>query len=126
MVDVKTQLQHAKAPFGAKPFIPAKAEPNHVDSAEPTGQSAGPEPVDVNGPMKLSLPLGQLGNERRDRSIYDEKMWGQADYRSDGAKGGSAWKSRVERYFIPKIPVARENLTRSRLLYPPDAPDHRA
>ena len=46
MVDVKTQLQHVKASLGAKPFIPAKAEPNYVEPAEPTGQSAGPEPVD--------------------------------------------------------------------------------
>jgi hypothetical protein len=68
-----------------------------------------PEPVDANKPF--SLPLGQLACEKRDRSIYDDKMMTQPEYRFDGGKNGaSAWKSKIERYFITKIPVAMEIL----------------
>jgi hypothetical protein len=73
--------------------------------------AAAVEAIDVNGPIKLILPLGQLGNDRRDKSIYDDKMTSQSEYRYDGGKtGGAAWKSKVERYFITKIPVAMEIL----------------
>ena len=74
------------------------------------GQPAGTEPVDINGPMKITLPLGQLGSEKRDRSIYDDKMMTQPEYRFDGGKNGAAWKSKIERYFITKVPVALEIL----------------
>jgi hypothetical protein len=66
--------------------------------------------IDPDGPLQLTLPLGQLASEKRDRSIYDEKMWGQAEYRYDGGKGGPAWKSKVEMYFVTRIPVALELL----------------
>ena len=69
-----------------------------------------PEAINVNGPMKLSLPLGLLGSERRDKSIYDDKMMTQPEYRFDGTKGGAAWKSKIERYFITKVSVALEIL----------------
>ena len=77
----------------------------------PPGMSPpGVEAPDINGPMKLTLPLGQLGNERRDKSIYDDKMMTQPEYRFDGTKDGAKWKSKVERYFITKVPVAMEIL----------------
>ena len=66
--------------------------------------------IDVDGPIKITLPLGQLASERRDKSIYDEKMMTQAEYRYDGGKNGASWKSKVERYFITKVPVALELL----------------
>ena len=66
--------------------------------------------IDINGPLRITLPLGQLANERRDRSIYDEKMMSQAEYRFDGSKNGAGWKSKIERYFIIKVPVALELL----------------
>ena len=68
------------------------------------------EAIDVNAPMKLTLPLGLLGSERRDKSIYDDKMMTQPEYRFDGTKGGANWKSKIERYFITKVPVALEIL----------------
>ena len=38
-------------------------------------------------------------------------MMSQAEYRYDGTKGaGANWKSKVERYFITKVPVALELL----------------
>ena len=72
----------------------------------PGMQQQGLEMIDISGPMELTLPLGQLGNERRDKSIYDDKMMTQPEYRFDGTKDGAKWKSKVERYFITKVPVA--------------------
>lgn len=76
----------------------------------PGMQGSNTERIDTNGPMNLSLPLGQLANEKRDKSIYDDKMVTQAEYRFDGIKEGAKWKSKVERYFITKVPVAMEIL----------------
>ena len=45
-----------------------------------------------------------------DKSIYDDKLMTQAEYRFDGTKDGARWKSKVERYFITKVPVALEIL----------------
>ena len=78
-----------------RPYPPGIPTPAAVDEA-----------IDINGAIKLTLPLGQLASEKRDRSIYDEKMMGQAEYRFDGAKNSAAWESKVERYFITKVPVA--------------------
>ena len=64
------------------------------------------EAIGVNAPMELTLPLGLLGSGRRDKSIYDDKMMTQPEYRFDGTKGGANWKSKIERYFITKVPVA--------------------
>ena len=69
-------------------------------------QRQGPETPDINGPMKLILALGQHGNERRDKSIYDDKMMTKLGYRFHGTKNGAKWKSLVELYFITKVPVA--------------------
>ena len=76
----------------------------------PGMQQQGLETTDINGPMKLTLPPGQLGNERRDKSIYDDKMMTQPEYRFDGTKDGAKWKSKVEPYFITMVPVAMEIL----------------
>ena len=70
----------------------------------------GPETIDIDGKMNLTLPLGHLGNDRRDKSIYDDKMMTQPEYRFDGVKEGAKWKSKIERYFITKVPVAMEIL----------------
>ena len=61
----------------------------------PGAQTSAAEAIDTNGPMKLSLPLGLLGSERRDKSIYDDKMMTQPEYRFDGTKGGASWKSNI-------------------------------
>ena len=88
------------------PFMPSM----RVPTDPPPGMRQGPEVVDTDGQMNLSLPLGQLGNERRDKSIYDDKMMTQAEYRFDGTKDGAKWKSTIERFFITKVPVAMEIL----------------
>ena len=50
------------------------------------------------------------GDYVQDRSLFDDKVMLTAEYQWDGTKGGAAWKSRVERYFITKAPVLRELL----------------
>jgi len=71
------------------------------------GTSTHHEAIDITAPMKLTLPLGHLGGERKDaKSIYDDKLTQHADYRYDGGKTGGGWKGKVERYFIAKIPAA--------------------
>jgi hypothetical protein len=68
------------------------------------------EAIDVSAPMKPTLPLGLLGSGRRDKSIYDDKMMTQPEYRFDGTKGGANWKLEIGRYFVTKAPVALEIL----------------
>ena len=46
----------------------------------------------------------------KDRSLFDDKFMLASEYQWDGMKGGAAWKSRVERYFITTLPVLRELL----------------
>ena len=84
----------------------------HMRQAPPglPGSEANAARININGPLKLTLPLGQLASERRDKSVYDDKLMTQAEYRYDGGKSGNNWKSKVERYFITKIPVAMELL----------------
>jgi hypothetical protein len=90
-----------------EPFLPSM----RTSTVPPPGMPRQvPEAIDVNAPLKLTLPLGHLGNEKRDKSIYDDKLMTQAEYRFDGLKDGAKWKSKVERYSITKVPVALEVL----------------
>ena len=56
-----------------------------------------PEAIDVSAPMELTLPLGQLGDERRDNRIYDDKMVTQPEYSFGGVKDGAACGSNTGR-----------------------------
>ncbi len=53
-------------------------------------------------------PLGLLNNP--EKQLYDDKLTGQAEYKFDGVKGGIAWKSKVERYFMSKVPALKQIL----------------
>ena len=46
----------------------------------------------------------------KDRTLFVDKVMLTPEYQWDGVKGGAAWKSCVERYFITKAPVLRELL----------------
>ena len=59
-------------------------------------------------PLAMAGPL--LAIAYKDRNIFDDKIMLHSDFRYDGNKGGAAWKSRVERYFISKAPALRELL----------------
>jgi hypothetical protein len=90
---------------GREPFLP-----RHQNGMPDLGWRKD-ENFDPTKPLDLTMPFGPLGNvEKLDRSIYDDKLTTQAEYTFDGGKGGAAWKSKVERYFISKIPIAMEIL----------------
>jgi hypothetical protein len=102
-------LEQSRIPVSGaqrEPFLPSM----RASLESPPGMAQAPEAIDINGQMKLTLPLGHLGNEKRDRSFYDDKLMTQAEYRFDGGKDGATWKSNVERYFITTVPVAMEVL----------------
>ena len=73
------------------------------------GDADAEEEFDPTAVLKLR-PLGMLAGDKHDRQLYDDKLTTQAEYRYDGMKGGPAWKSRVGRYFISKVPALREIL----------------
>ena len=56
--------------------------------------------------MRLPLVLGPLGGLTTGR-LFEDKMTSQDSYKFDGTKGGVAWKDRLERYFISKIPALK-------------------
>ena len=61
-------------------------------------------------PFPLRMPGLLLGINYKDRSLFDDKVMMNSAYSYDGVKGGMAWKSLVERYFITKAPCLRELL----------------
>ena len=76
----------------------------------PPSATAAPEAKGTKKTLPLTLP-GPLGAiDRKDRSIFDEKLTLQAEYKFDGIKGGIAWKGKLERYFISKAPILKELL----------------
>ena len=55
--------------------------------------------------------LGPLGAITfKDRGMFDDKLMLNEEYRYNGIKGGAAWKSKLERYFVSKAPALRELL----------------
>ena len=59
-------------------------------------------------PIKIG-PLGQL--QDANARLFDDRISAQAAFQFDGIKGGSAWKSKVERYFMSKCPALLELLS---------------
>ena len=43
------------------------------------------------------------------KAVFDDRMAGQEEYRFNGTKGtnGDAWKGKVERYMISKVPALK-------------------
>ena len=56
------------------------------------------------------MPGLLLSIDYKDRSTFDNKVMMNPTYSYDGVKGGMAWKSLVERYFITKAPCLPELL----------------
>ncbi len=86
---------------------------------DPWHRAAPPPPVPAagrdqrpQGPAKLPLDLkGPLGAINfKDRSVFDEKLALQDEYKFNGSKGGTAWKGKVERHFISRSPILRQVL----------------
>ena len=56
----------------------------------------------------MTGPLGAVTYE--DRGMFDDKLMLSDEYRYNGIKGGTAWKTRLERYFVARSPALRELL----------------
>ena len=57
--------------------------------------------------MTLSGSLGSIGY--KDRPMFEDKL-ATSEFQYDGVKGGTAWKTKVERYMVYKAPVLKELL----------------
>ena len=53
-------------------------------------------------------PLGCIAF--KDKTMFDSRLMLDASYKYNGIKGGMAWKSKVERYFVTQAPCLRELL----------------
>ena len=71
------------------------------------GASGGSEPGGQQLGLPLSLgPLGALTTQR----VFDDRVSTQEEFRFKGLKGGYAWKSKVENYFISRVLAINEIL----------------
>ncbi len=79
-------------------------------SASVTAPASATAPTQRSTPLPLDLkgPLGAISY--KDRSVFDEKLAMQEDYRFSGTKGGLAWKGKVERHMIGRAPILKEIL----------------
>ncbi len=59
-------------------------------------------------PLTFRGPIGAIGFVGK--SIFDDKLTMQDEYRFNGVKNGVQWKGKVERYFISKAPMLKELL----------------
>ena len=88
---------------GRAPLIPPDQPASQQQ--EPTRSSNDHVPATAGSPaMDLPLILGHLGNISSDR-IFDDKVSVHEDFRFNGHKNGYAWKSKVERYMISRVPA---------------------
>ena len=88
------------------PLIPPEPQPQQPQQPQ---QHGNPPDNDQHGaqashPMELPLALGHLGNISSDR-IFDDKVSVHEDFRFNWHKNGYAWKSKIERYMISRIPA---------------------
>ena len=83
---------------------PLPGETSRGDGALRSGNARAPRPM----PLRMPGPLGAI--QYKDRPMFDDKVMMHQDYAYNGSKGGSTWKSKVERYFITKAPCLREVL----------------
>ena len=83
---------HHGGPAGQRPpFLPGAREP----------QQGAPR-----ADRTVLKPVGPLGLLATDKQLFDDKLTDRAEYRFDGAKvDGVAWKSKLERYFMSKVPA---------------------
>ncbi len=59
-------------------------------------------------PLTLRGPVGALGF--RDRTIFDDKLVVNDEYRYNGVKNGVRWKTKLTNYFISRAPLLKEIL----------------
>ena len=86
----------------------ANAEPRDVRGGiglpadEPAGETSLGGPRARRFPLLMPGPLGCIAF--KDKTMFDNRLMPDASYKYNGTKGGMAWKSRVERYFVTQAP----------------------
>ena len=85
-----------------------------ADEAQPEqSQNGRAYTHEVSAPVRRTLPLalvGSLGSiGYKDRPMFEDKL-ATSEFQYDGVKGGTAWKTKVERYMVYKAPVLKEFL----------------
>ncbi len=84
------------------PLIPTRDDGDHW---------RGEDSADAQDYNKLPLEnLGPIGCLNSDKQLYDDKLTTQNEYRFDGVKGGIAWKSKIGRYLMSKVPAMKKLL----------------
>ncbi len=68
----------------------------------------GPGRVRRALPLHLPGPMGAVNF--KDRSLFDDKLTLNEEYRYNGVKNGMQWKNKLECYFVAKAPILKEVL----------------
>ena len=67
-------------------------------------------PFDPTDPIK-SRQIGLMSGEKyAERQIFDDKVADRSEFKFDGTKGGTSWKSAIEFYMSSKVPILMELL----------------
>ncbi len=107
------QLERAGAPraapaSGQRPNFTNMYARGNRDQAADGGGDGGDR---RDGELPTLEPLGPLGLlVNPEKQLYDDKLTAQAEYKYNGHKNGPAWKSKVERYFMSKVPALKQIL----------------
>ena len=92
---LKTQINHLKASYGAKPFL----------SSEVKGSEPVSDPEEPTTDTSLPLKLGPIGSLASGRSPFDTKIAGQSHFQFSSHKGSDQWKGKTERYMMSVVPA---------------------
>ena len=74
----------------------------------PQGYAGSQAPQDAQASQaRFSLPLslGPMGSCLSKGRAFDDRLCGQPGLQFNGSKGGDAWRGKIERYFISKVPA---------------------
>jgi hypothetical protein len=87
-----------------RPTSDAFGVPGDFDS--PADEARRAETPWTSDALLKVRPLGNMaGDKWEGRQLFDDKLMVQAEYMYDGVKGGVAWKGKLSRYFITKVPA---------------------
>ena len=73
------------------------------------GEKHSPQRAAGSLPLDLTGAMGAI--DFKGKSLLDDKLAFQSEYRYDGGKGGVKWKKKLENYFISRAPIIKGLLT---------------
>ena len=98
---LEKKINERPRPSEADPWFKAAGE----DEREDNGDRKAPERPVGSLPLKLTGALGAI--DFKGKSLLDDKLAFQPEYRYDGGKGGVKWKRKLENYIISRAPILR-------------------